>query len=158
MTPPPIKRHESLQPFSREHHQGLLLCWKIREGFKQGIEPERIKHYTDWFWNNHLRQHFEAEEKYIFPILPQNDALIIQALEEHRELKRLFEGKAGIVAALTRIEQALNAHIRFEERVLFNKIQEAATPGQLKMIEAHHSSAPDCDNWDDAFWIRDKDA
>lgn len=39
----PIKRHPSLQPLSREHHYGLLLSWKIREGFKREVPPERIK-------------------------------------------------------------------------------------------------------------------
>ena len=41
----PIKRSEFLKPISREHHHGLLLCWKIRAGLKKGIEPERIKLY-----------------------------------------------------------------------------------------------------------------
>ena len=34
----PIKRHKAIQPLSREHHQGLLLCWKIGKGFEKGIE------------------------------------------------------------------------------------------------------------------------
>ena len=33
----PIKRSEYLKPLSRDHHQGLLLCWKIRTGLKKGI-------------------------------------------------------------------------------------------------------------------------
>src|SRR5690606_10923423 len=28
----PIKRNKDLQPFSRDHHHSLLLCWKIRTG------------------------------------------------------------------------------------------------------------------------------
>jgi len=39
----PIKRNEALKPLSRDHHHGLLLCWKIRQGIKLNIEPERIK-------------------------------------------------------------------------------------------------------------------
>ncbi len=65
----PIKRHPSLQSLSREHHYGLLLSWKIREGFKREVPPERIKKYTNWFWENHLAPHFQFEESYIFPIL-----------------------------------------------------------------------------------------
>jgi len=34
----PIKRDKVLQPLSHDHHQGLLLCWKIRTGIKKGIE------------------------------------------------------------------------------------------------------------------------
>src|SRR5690606_36276296 len=65
----PIKRDENIQPFSREHHHGLLLSWKIKTGFKKNLELERIKRYTDWFYKNQLLPHFEAEEKYLFPIL-----------------------------------------------------------------------------------------
>lgn len=92
----PIKRIEQLKALSREHHQGLLLCWKIREGIKQNIETVRIKKYVDWFWINHLQRHFEAEENLLFPILGSQNELIQQALTEHRRLKRLFENKKDI--------------------------------------------------------------
>jgi len=34
----PIKRHNSLQPLSRDHHDGLLLKWKINKGISKGVE------------------------------------------------------------------------------------------------------------------------
>lgn len=155
MNTAPIKRHESLQPFSREHHHGLLLCWKIKEGLKLEIEPERIKRYVDWFWNHHLQQHFAAEENFIFPILPPDDELILRALAEHKELKNLFEKDEDLLQTLSQIEKLLTAHIRFEERILFNKIQQTATPEQMKLVEAHHKEAGE-DDWEDAFWLRKK--
>jgi len=45
----PLKRHDALVPFSCGHHQGLLLCWKIKQGFAKSIDPTRIKQYADWF-------------------------------------------------------------------------------------------------------------
>ena len=69
MTSKPLKRHKALIPFSREHHHGLLLSWKIRSGFSKNIEVERIKKYADWFFINHLIPHFELEEKYIFSLI-----------------------------------------------------------------------------------------
>ena len=50
----PIKRNKSIQSISREHHHGLLLCWKIRQGMKKNIEPQRIKVYVDWFYNEYI--------------------------------------------------------------------------------------------------------
>lgn len=146
----PIKRHPSLQPVSREHHFGLLLCWKIRQGFRLDISPERIKSYSDWFWKNHLMAHFEVEEKYIFSVLPADDPLIIQAFSEHHRLKKLFESD-DIPESFRLIEQELDQHIRFEERVLFNKVQQVATPEQLQLIEENHNTPFD-DNWEDEFW------
>jgi iron-sulfur cluster repair protein YtfE (RIC family) len=147
----PIKRHESLKPLSRDHHQGLLLCWKIRQGFKKNINPERIKRYADWFWENHLVPHFEAEEKHVFPVLEKDNPLIMQALAEHQRLKSLFDQKSEITVSLGLIEKELDNHIRFEERVLFNEIERAATPEQLAEIESHHGSES-CDDWEDEFW------
>lgn len=66
MTMMPAKRHLSIQNYSREHHFALLLCWKIKKGLANGVSPERIKRYTDWFYQNHLRPHFTAEEKCMY--------------------------------------------------------------------------------------------
>src|SRR5690606_3210653 len=60
----PIKRHKALQGVSREHHHGLLLCWKIRTGLAKNISPDRIKTYVDWFFDVYLRPHFELEENH----------------------------------------------------------------------------------------------
>lgn len=147
----PIKRHEVLQPLSRDHHHGLLLCWKIRQGLKKNVTPERIKAYTDWFWKNHLKQHFEAEEKYCFPILPANHENIKRALTEHRRIQRLFTARTELVKNLNFIEEELEKHIRFEERVLFNQIQEIATDQQLQAIETAHAEKFE-DNTTDEFW------
>src|SRR5690606_32827540 len=96
MTQKPLKRHKALQPFSREHHHGLLLSWKIRSGLSKNIELERIKTYADCFFKNQLVPHFELEEKYIFPLLDSDHELIKRALAEHRRLTRLFADTQNI--------------------------------------------------------------
>jgi hypothetical protein len=75
-TDKPIKRSEFLKPLSREHHRGLLFCWKIRAGIKKNVEVSRIKKYADWFYQNYLVPHFEVEEKYVFPILGNENEFI----------------------------------------------------------------------------------
>jgi hypothetical protein len=87
----PIKRNDSLKPLSRDHHHGLLLSWKIRTGLTKKIEPKRIKHYSDWFYQNHLKPHFEIEEKYLFPTLDHENAFVKKALSDHQHLTQLFE-------------------------------------------------------------------
>ena len=150
----PIKRIEQLKALSREHHHSLLLCWKIRTGLKKQIDPERIKRYTDWFWETHLKQHFEIEEKYIFPILGHEHPLVKKALAEHRRLTRLFELTTDILKDLSLIEEELESHIRFEERILFNEIQINATTEQLERVKFHHSNHKFADNLTDPFWER----
>jgi len=151
-TDKPIKRSEFLKPLSREHHHGLLFCWKIRTGIKKNVEVSRIKKYSDWFYQNYLVPHFEVEEKYVFPILGNDNELIKKAVSEHGKMKQLFESTAEFEKNCSLIQEELEAHIRFEERVLFGEIQKIATAEQLQSIEFNHSDEKFVDNLTDPFW------
>lgn len=147
-----MKRTEYLQPLSREHHHGLLLSWKIRTGFNKNVEVARIKRYADWFYENHIKPHFAAEEKYIFPILGPDDEMVREAVASHRKLEKLFSETVEVEDALKQIEKELESHIRFEERTLFNKIQEVATTDQAKLIDELHTEHQFEENAQDEFW------
>lgn len=148
----PIKRDESLRQVSREHHHGLLLCWKIRAGISKKVGLERIKRYTDWFFKIHLIPHFELEEKFIFPILGKDHKLIKKALTEHRRLYRLFKNDDEVEKNLNFIEEELESHIRFEERILFNEVQKIATKEQLQLVDRYHVEGKFIENETDEFW------
>lgn len=148
----PIKRHVALQPLSRQHHFGLLFSWKLRKGFHKDIEIGRIQKYAKWFFKNEIEPHFNDEEKYLFPILAPDNELIERALKEHRRIKRLFNDTKDPEKSLHRLEEELDAHIRFEERILFNEIQEVATEAQLQKIEEIHSNLPKAPDYHDPFW------
>ena len=153
MTENPIKRHKALQPLSRDHHHSLLLSWKIRQGFKKGIDPERMMVYVRWFWDAHLLRHFELEEKQIFPVLGNDNPMVKRALREHRHITRLFTSNYSDKGrTLVLIEEELDNHIRFEERQLFNTIQEIATEEQLQNLEKIHSDTQHQYPWEDEFW------
>jgi len=152
MTTPPIKRNLALQSLSREHHYGLLLCWKIRTGFRKEVKLERIKAYADWFFKNDLLPHFQIEEEYVFPILGNANVLVKKAIAQHRKLKRLFENTSDLNKSLYRIEEELEKHIRFEERVLFNEIEKIATDDQFNLLLQAHSKNIVSENWKDEFW------
>jgi hemerythrin superfamily protein len=154
--PKPIKRHLLLQDLSRDHHQGLLLCWKIRTGFKKDIRPQRIMKYVKWFWKNHLIAHFEIEEKVVFPILGNDHESVKKALSEHRKINRLMGGSDELKKRLNSIEEIVEKHIRFEERVLFKEIQAVATEEQLKQVAASHAQEAFVDDFRDPFWLLSK--
>jgi len=148
----PIKRVEFLKTFSREHHHGLLLCWKIKTGFSKGVSVERMKIYLDWFFKYHLQPHFELEEKFLFPVLGNENSLIKQAIEEHKIICNLFCSTSEIEISLKKIQVELEKHIRFEERVLFNEIQKAASPENMLEIIKLHSNEKFVENTTDVFW------
>ena len=54
----PIKRRKELVPLSRDHHNGLLLCWKIRTGIRTEIDYTRISQYVLYFFEHDLKEHF----------------------------------------------------------------------------------------------------
>lgn len=154
----PIKRHQALQPLSRDHHHGLLFCWKIRSGVKRGIDVSRMKAHANWFWNSHLDSHFAEEEAVVFPILGMENELIKQALAEHAELKKLFSQEEMDYEFLNYLQVALEKHIRFEERILFNEIQEVASPQQLAAVDQHNADEHEELEWEDDYWNWKKSA
>jgi hemerythrin superfamily protein len=151
----PIKRIEELQPLSRDHHYGLLLGWKIKQGVSKNVEAERIGSYVDWFYKNFLVDHFEMEERWVFPVLGASDPLVKQALQEHRQIEKMIDEKDHSYSHLLKFGEKLTDHIRFEERQLFNKIQEVASEDQLAEIDRkHNTTEKDDPSWKDQFWVK----
>jgi len=148
----PLKRSNALQPLSREHHHGLLFCWKIRRGLKKSVEIERIKAYADWFFKNNLSKHFNIEEEFIFKLLGNNHDLVQKALTDHRRLVRLFEDTVNVEKSLNQLEEELEKHIRFEERILFPEIQKIVSEHELELAMKIHSEEIVCEDWGNEFW------
>lgn len=149
----PIKRNEYLKPLSRDHHHGLLVCWKIRTGLRKGVDLQRIKSFTDWFFKTSLLPHFNEEERFLFPLLGNEHEMIKKALSEHRRLTRLFENNTDLEKILNQIEEELENHIRFEERVLFNEIQKVVSDQKIQSILKKDLENPIEKTWTDEFWL-----
>ncbi|MEP4598733.1 MAG: hemerythrin domain-containing protein [Cyclobacteriaceae bacterium] len=116
------------------------------------VEVSRIKRYTDWFFEQHVLPHFQQEEQYLFPVLGETHPLVKRALAEHRRLTRLFTGNEKIKRNLSLLEEELEGHIRFEERILFQKIQEVAAENQLDFTTISHPEPTFEENTEDVFW------
>ncbi|ULQ51792.1 hemerythrin domain-containing protein [Flavihumibacter fluvii] len=153
----PIKRHQSLVSFSKDHHFGLLLVWKIRQGLNKPVSPDRISDYVLYFFKEDLEKHFKAEEELLFGKLPPEDILRQQAEAEHRELCSLIARltvQKQETSLLTQFADALEKHIRFEERELFNHLQLHIPANDLAAIALrmpNDNKAID-DKWPDIFW------
>lgn len=153
----PIKRHAALVPLSKDHHFGLLLSWKIRQGIKHQIETERICRYIIYFFDQDLQHHFREEESLLFAFFPEEEA-IQQAVKEHGEIRRMvndFRIQHTDKEALETFADLLERHIRFEERTLFNRLQDLLTPEHiLKLQSAELFVRKDIDaEWNDHFWL-----
>ena len=154
----PLKRHPALIPLSQDHHFGLLLCWKIRKGFKLEIPSNRIALYVKYFFADHLERHFQEEEQYLFPLMEAGHEKRIKAEDQHKQLRQLVasldDEREQVEAILDTFERELEAHIRFEERDLFQYLQKTLDPSALdnlkQKIEEIHEPQPE--RWKDKFW------
>lgn len=156
---PPIKRSIELTPLSREHHEGLLFSWKIKQGLEKGIEATRIAAFVGWFWKVELCQHFKKEEEVLIPYLGKKMTLKERLLEEHALVRQLVDevASAPTPILLLKLAEVVHDHIRFEERVLFKHLEVSLTPAELGQVGAALlEDARVMEAWPDAFWERVK--
>lgn len=153
----PIKRHPAIAQYSREHHFGLMLCFKIRKGLARGVETRRIADYVDRCFREELNEHFSLEETSLLPKFKDDDPLRERTLREHVEIRSMAEQlRTGLVEpdALTKFADLLEKHIRFEERELFMKLQAMLSDKELWQLAKDHppkNCTIDMD-WADKFW------
>jgi iron-sulfur cluster repair protein YtfE (RIC family) len=136
-TPKPIQRSKAFVQFSREHHFGLLQVWQIRQDIANGIDARLISKYALEFFEKDLRGHFKREEDFLFSKLPVGDLLREQAENEHKQLYQLIDNisqNRSDSQLLQEFAGVLEAHIRFEERILFNNLQEIMGEDALERL------------------------
>jgi hemerythrin-like domain-containing protein len=90
-----------------------------------------------------IQHHFAAEEKDLFPVARQYAELVPlveELLAEHVRLRGLFE-QARVRAldglALREFAEILSAHIRKEERQLFEEMQKQMGSAELERLGGH---------------------
>jgi len=158
----PLKRSKELAPLSREHHDGLLFAWKIKQGLANGTSIETLCNYTRWFWTNHIKPHFKDEEKVLVKFLPADNPLVLQMFREHAQISDLIISldKEPDSNSLQLLAEVINNHIRFEERQLFAYTEENLSPEQLNEIykelpnDSHCETDPIANGWKDEFWLK----
>ena len=155
----PIKRSKQLTPLSKDHHDGLLFAWKIKQGLKNGADIKLIAQYVQWFWKNHLQEHFREEEQILAPHLPEDNELLKQMIDEHHGIESMVHINENIAdeILLLNLAQAIDEHIRFEERQLFPYAEKAIAEKELNLIYDQLSKVPvQCEKWEREFWVKSK--
>ncbi|MBK7404459.1 MAG: hemerythrin domain-containing protein [Phycisphaerales bacterium] len=146
---PPLKRHPSLQPLSREHYNGLTLARQLREA-ALGDEAvrRRAAEQLAGAWAEELEAHFADEEFLVGPLVDPSDRA--RLVEEHRSLERharmaMENPEAPSGEWLQQTGAMLERHIRWEERELFPAAERAggeALDGMAAEVERIHRDRP----------------
>lgn len=139
-----MKRHPSLLALSREHHTALSLAIRLKKAALSG-DPSRIEDARGTLvvrFAAELEPHFAEEERTLLPRLATlgEIALVERTLNEHSRMRALVRKLADPAAThsagacLAEFGDLLSAHVRFEERELFERAQ---------VLHAEHGAAPE---------------
>ena len=130
-----MKRHPSLEVFSRDHNVGLILGRKLEQASSQDEASRReAARSLLQYWNDELADHFVEEERLLIGLIPEFE-LSERMIQEHSAFSNSVACLAGSSiepALLARTGNQLTDHIRWEERVLFPAIERTATAEQLR--------------------------
>lgn len=139
-----MKRHESLAPFSREHHHALILAQLLKTDAPEykGL-PIDIKgkiSYAVNLFHDSLKEHFRKEEIMLDSVQychADIRKLREEIIAEHAQLTGYFlalEKSDNPEYSINTLGIALELHIRKEERVLFPLIQQKCSEETLIRI------------------------
>lgn len=134
-------RDKNLVPLSRQHQHALALCVRIDraspipESDLAAWQAEIAQHFRA-----EIRIHFDAEEQFVFPAaraVTELKLLLEELLSEHAWLRKRFakaEAQGMSTGEIAEFAQGLSAHIRKEERQLFERLQELLNEGELAAL------------------------
>jgi hemerythrin-like domain-containing protein len=134
-------RDKSLIPLSRQHQHALALCVRIDRASQIG-DADLVAWQTEitQLFHAEITIHFAAEETFLFPAARKFQELILlveELLSDHSILRKSFnKAAAGTMSAqdLCAFAQHMSAHIRKEERQLFERMQELMKPEELATL------------------------
>lgn len=134
-----MRRHESLITLSHDHHDALMLVWRLRTGDLSRRDPELRAKHVDAFFEHRLINHMRLEEKLLFPafraVLGVEASLIDLLLGDHRDLQTKAAAiKASAHGQVDSFCALLEDHIRTEERQLFVLAQNRMKPAEMAAL------------------------
>jgi hemerythrin-like domain-containing protein len=136
-------RDKNLIPLSHQHQHALALCVRIGKAFAdEGATPdvhpweqEIVKQF-----DQEITYHFQAEEKVIFPAADKYEELqeLVDSLRiEHTLIRRNVERARARQFRVTDLQvftATLSEHIRKEERLLFEKMQQLLSAEEMDRL------------------------
>ena len=140
-----MRRHDALIPLTHDHHHALAQVRKLRMSVER-TEAERAVVVNEFlhFFQVDTIQHFREEEESLFPLVadaePMRETLeqvMIEHLQIHAFVARLtaeFESGNPTTGTVLGLCDALERHIRFEEKTVFPLIEANVDEAALQRI------------------------
>jgi hemerythrin-like domain-containing protein len=136
-------RNKNLIPLSHQHQHALSLGVRVDRATESELPLFREEMVA--MWETEICGHFEAEEQVLFPAAAGIESLVgvVEELRrEHESLRGYFEqarAKTLNFEAAREFTALLSAHIRKEERQLFEECQRSLSEAELDRLGAEIS-------------------
>jgi hemerythrin-like domain-containing protein len=134
-------RDKNLVPLSRQHQHALALCVRIdRASPVMNIDLSAWQVEITQHFQHEIGFHFAAEEQVLFPAarrFTELVPLVEELVADHAALRESFaKAAAGTMEAadLSEFGQRMSAHIRKEERQLFEGMQKLMELEELALL------------------------
>ncbi len=141
-------RDKNLIPLSHQHQHALALCVRIDRAVQAGdLDMLAWQAEIQQLFVAEIHNHFEAEERELFPValrFAELGQLVNELLTEHALLRDYFAlatERTMDPAKLHDFAKKLSAHIRKEERELFETLQRLLAPEELESMGAALANA-----------------
>lgn len=141
-------RDKSLIPLSHQHQRALALCVRIdRAQPIAGKDLEAWQAEIEQHFQREIGSHFAAEEAVLFPAasqFPELVPLVEELIADHDALRESFsqaQARQLSPETLPGFAAQLSAHIRKEERQLFERMQKLMNAEQLSSLGARLEDA-----------------
>jgi hemerythrin-like domain-containing protein len=140
-----MKRSAALAPLSRDHQHALDAALRLRRADPDTV-VDAIAHFHRFF-DRDGRRHFAIEEQLLLSALPADDPEWAPCVARVRDDHNAIRAGAGAladpreahdpVAAARALGERLSAHVRFEERTVFEMLEHRlAAPELARLGEA----------------------
>jgi iron-sulfur cluster repair protein YtfE (RIC family) len=144
-----VKRAAELRSLSEDHHHSLVNARRLRQvaSEKKDAPEEAARAFLE-FWQKDTSIHFRQEEEVLLPVLaryagePDQESVVLM-LAQHARIRGLIMGLSDEVTGkgvrpetLQSIGEALEEHIRLEEREVFPLVEDVLPQEGLKELAA----------------------
>lgn len=136
-----MKRVPALRALSDDHHAALVIARRCRQA---KAPAAALWAKVREAFAGHLEPHFTIEDRHLLPALVAiGEAPLAERLRaDHAELRALAAETAADLATVQRFGERLAAHVRFEERDVFEPTQERLPAAALAAIDADCRAIP----------------
>lgn len=135
-----MRRSLALRRLSRDHHATLVEAQRLRRATPQ-TSSAACERFLG-FWDRDGMRHFRVEEEILLPAYAAwgdpYAPLIARTLCDHAAIRAdadgLKSGRGCSAADLVALGERLAAHVRMEERELFELIERVVPPAELEAL------------------------